>query len=122
MADEAKTQKAAPTRDATRAKIFAAENKQGESVLLKFFGTEIELKQPSIGEIQKFGENVVDGGRIPFAQILVDYAYVPGTTEKVFELGDIESLNQLPFNADIQAVVDTIEQFTNLSVKDAEKN
>lgn len=121
MSEDTKT-KAPLTRDAARAKIFAAENKKGESVVLQFFGTEIELKQPSIGEIQKFGENVAEGGRIAFAQILVDYAYVPGTQEKVFESGDIASLNQLPFNADIQRVIDTIETFTNLSVKDAEKN
>lgn len=111
-----------PNRDNIRAKVFASDTRKGETALIDFFGTTIELRQPSIGEIQKFGDAVGDDKSIGFTNILIDYAYVPNTDEKVFEEGDVADLNELPFGADVQRVIAAIEKFTNLSVNDAEKN
>lgn len=110
------------TRDNVRARIFAADNTRGEAEIINFFGTKIELRQPSVGDMQKFSEQAGQGDTTQFTQILVSYSYVPGTNEKVFESGDVASLNLLPFNAEMQHVVTVIERFTNLSVQEAEKN
>lgn len=110
------------SRDALRARIFAAENKRGKSTIVEFFGTDIELREPSVGDIQRLGERLNDEKSIGFVQILIDYAYVPGTDDKAFEEGDMETLSQLTFGADVQRVLEAVEGFTNLSIKDAEKN
>ena len=105
-------------RDAIRSKILSSANMHGATRLITFFGSEIELHQPSVGDIQKLGADA----KLGFTQVLIDYAFVPNTKEKVFVAGDLEALNELPFNMDIQKVINVIEEFTNLSVTDAEKN
>lgn len=116
--------KASPTtaRDTIRASIFAAKNREGKRAVVNFFGTDIEIHQPSVGDINRYSEQLGAGDSIPFAEVLINYAYVPSTETKVFESGDIDTLNELPFNEDIQKVISIVEGFTNVSPKEAEKN
>lgn len=108
------------TRTELRARIFAAENTTRKKIKLTFFNAEIELRQPTAGDILRYMEN--DARSLNLISVLLDYAYVPGTNEKVFEEGDVETLKQLPFNEDMQQVTKAIEQFTNVMVGQAEKN
>ena len=107
-------------RDEIRAKILSQENMRGKSVELKFFGADIELRQPSLGQIQQYMES--GDNKISLIRMLLDYAYVPGTDERVFEAGDVEALSQLPFGEDMSKVAAAIEKFTSLVIGDAEKN
>lgn len=108
------------TRDELRSAILSSANMKRKSVKLKFFGAEIELLQPTAGDIMRYMDDSTKSLNI--ANVLLDYAYVPGTEEKVFEEGDLENIKQLPFNEDMQALVKAIEQFTNIMVGEAEKN
>lgn len=107
----------AKTRDSIRSAILSSESKRRKSKVLPFFGQDIEIRQPSVGDMMKFSE-----GNKSFIQVLIDFAFVPGTNEKVFEATDKAALEELPFNEDVQAVLDAVTELTSASVKDAEKN
>ena len=80
------------SRDEMRAKIFAAKPKT--ELVEDFYGTSIELRQPSIAvalETRNQGEDEA------IFTMLLNYAYVPGTEEKIFEREDVEMLRGLPF-------------------------
>lgn len=99
----------APTRQSIRDRIFAAKSR---SMTIDFFGTNIELRQPKMGDVlaMRRGESNLDAAQM----MLVHYAYIPGTDEKVFEETDIDSLDQLPFGEDMtrfsEAVADLMGQ------------
>lgn len=107
-------------RDEIRAAILASDNLKRKTVPLKFFGAEIELRQPTTGDIIRATEGGTN--RFTLVNVLLDYAYVPGTDEKVFEEGDVEHLKSLPYNEDMKSLTQAIETFTNILVGDAEKN
>lgn len=108
------------TRNELRAKILSHENLVRKKVELTFFGASIELRQPTAGDIMKYMDEQTKTMNI--VSILLDYAYVPGTDDKVFEEGDVETLKQLPYNEDMQKLTRAIEEFTNIMVGEAEKN
>ena len=106
-------------RAASRATIFSANAMAKKSIVLPFYGAQIELRQPAIGEL----EGLSDGDTsIPIVNILVRHAYVPGTDEKMFDFADTEQLKLLPFNDEMKAVSEAIGQLTNVQVSVAEKN
>jgi hypothetical protein len=111
------------TRDDIRKAIFSADASKRQSIKLNFFGTEIELRQASIMEVQaQIERRATSNGTVSIADYLIDYAYVPGTDEKVFESGDKETIAQLPFNKDMTKLTEAITSLTNIDVKAAEKN
>ena len=107
-------------RTEIRALILSSENLKRKTLVFTFFGAEIELRQPTTGDIMRYMEESTR--TMSLVNILLDYAYIPGTDEKVFEAGDIDTLKQLPYNEDMQKLTKVIEQFTNVIVSDAEKN
>lgn len=108
------------SRDALRALIFSAEKAKPKTVALNFFGADIELRQPSVGDIQKYMES--ESQTMSMVSVLIDYAYVPGTDEKVFDPADADTLKALPFNEDVRKATEAINTFTNVVLGDAEKN
>ena len=110
------------TRDALRKAIFASENKRGKFEIAEFFGQKIELRQPTIGQL----EAMISGGgetkNLNIVPILIDYAYVPDTNEKVFEPTDADALATLPFGEDCQRVMDVLKSFMDLKVEEEVKN
>lgn len=106
-------------RDALRGKIFTSANRRGKSKVMPFFGTKIEIRQPSVGQLQDLMEDTNDITLVP---ILVNYAYVPGTMTKIFEDTDIESIKLLPCNDECMAIIQVLTSFVDLSVEDASKN
>lgn len=107
-------------RDEIRALVLADANLKRHSITVNFFGADIELRQPTTGDIIRSIED--ESRKMTLVRVLLDYAYVPGTDEKVFEEGDIPVLEQLPYNSDMKALTKAIEAFTNILVGDAEKN
>lgn len=107
------------TRDEARAKIFAAENTKGKTKTVKFFGTEIELHQPTVAQVLAMEK---DAENRSFVNNLVEHAYIPGTTTKVFEIADIDTLKELPFNGDVGAVCDALKELTAMDLEASEKN
>jgi hypothetical protein len=102
------------TRDMLRAKIFAAH--EVKKIPVDFFGVKIELRQPVLSDIIKAqGEEDRESAII---QTLVDYAYVPGTEQKVFETGDAASFKTMPFGADFLRVSKALEDLTEINFLD----
>jgi hypothetical protein len=103
------------SRDALRAKIFGA---KPESRTIEFFGGQVELRQPTLGaamEMRRLGEEDAT------VQMLVNYAFVPGTQEHVFEEADAEGIQQIPFGPDMQRLTTAINDLIGVTVEGLEK-
>jgi len=110
-----------PSRDDIRAAIFSSDSKKPQVFSLTFFGQKLELRQPSVDNIIKLSDessnttnNVVD--------ILIEYAFIPGTTEKVFEKTDADAIKSLPFNKDFSAVIAGFKELTDINLEEEAKN
>lgn len=113
------------TRDAIRAAIFAGTNMKPKSKVIDFFGQSIEIKQLNLDTVLSMRTNDENADtKSRMVQMVVLYAFVPGTEERVFEDTDRDTLLQLPFGPDFQRLQNTITELTNvnLATEDAEKN
>src|SRR5690349_13839844 len=100
-------------RDEIRAAIFSGKNIRKERISL--FGTEIEVRQPTLGEMLDFQS--MEDRKNAIARLLITYSYVPNTDIKVFEDTDMESLLALPFGAELVEVNNAIERLTSVQVQ-----
>lgn len=90
---------------------------------LDFFGQKIEIVQPSVSDVAKLSEGRTAGEvNISLVDVLIDYAYVPGTNEKVFEVGDKDILKELPFGPEMTALSELLSELYGGSIKEKEKN
>ena len=104
------------TRDDIRGAIF---NQPIQHTEIQFAGITMELRQPSVGAI--IGREKTDSKAF-MTQMLIDYCFVPGTGEKVFEETDQESLMAVPFNADwinLQKKIDKLSDLGTLKAEEA---
>ena len=118
----AKTELPAATsaRDAIRDAIIGGPDKT-KTKIVEFFGQEIELRQPSMEVIMNMQAS--EGDRAAsMANMIINYSYVPGTLERIFEEADAEALTALPFGADVQRIQRAINELTSLDIKAAEGN
>jgi len=104
---------ASHARDEIRAKIFSGKNIRKE--FLTLFGAEIELRQPSLGEMLDFQQ--MPDRKYAIAGMLIAYSFVPGTNEKVFEDTDVESILTLPFGPEMVEVSNAITRLTSVEVQ-----
>ncbi len=91
-----------------------------ESEQIEFFGQMIELRQPTmraILELQDLPDKVEAA-----SQMVINYAFVPGTNEKVFESTDLDTIAGMPFGKDMQRLNDAIQKLTDIDVLGEEKN
>lgn len=109
-------------RDELRAKIFSAENRKLKTKVIELLGTTVEIRQPTLAQINKLSKMSADDKIPALIRIMVEYCYVPGTTEKVFELSDAESLSTLPSGKWLSDFNAAVEELTGVNVKEAEKN
>ena len=103
-------------RDAIRKALIGTKHK-GNSEIVKLFGVEIELRQPTLGAIIDARSD--DDEKTRTTDIFINYSYVPGTDEKVFETTDRASILIWPFNDDILQVQIAITKLTGIDVSDA---
>lgn len=112
------------SRDAIRAKIFSTKPKT--ELIENFYGVTIELRQPSL-EVALEVRNTEEKAYL--YQMLVDYAYIPGTQEKLFTEEDIAALKQLPFGDDMTTLMGAVNRLLGIDsaavaemLKDATKS
>ncbi len=99
-------------RDQIRAAAF---NQSKASKIVMYAGQEIEVRQPEVGVA--FAKNTAGderSGKTMVVQMLIDYCYVPGTDEKVFDDADMDALLALPFNGDWLRLNQAINELTDL--------
>lgn len=101
-------------RDKIRAQVF--QSRKPKAKVIEFFDAEIELRQPTLGAILDAANE--EERRAAIIDTLVNYAYVPGTDEKVFEDTDADSFKAMPWGADFQRVAKTLEEITELNFLD----
>jgi hypothetical protein len=101
-------------RDLLRATILATH--QPKSRLLEFFGVEIELRQPLLGDILKAQSE--QNPEIGVINTLISQAFVPGTDERIFEEGDIAVLRLKPFDANFLRVAKALEELSEVNFLD----
>jgi hypothetical protein len=112
------------TKNEIRSKIFDSKNKIYKSTVVMFFGTKLELRQPSLKDVmgeEDLPEGVKQDPLEKALSVLLKYAYVPGTDDKVFDISDIESLGELPFGEDFNNAVTEFNKLANVNVDKTEK-
>lgn len=102
------------SRDQIRGSIFAS--KKLKTKIIDFFGTQIEIRQNSFGQILEASSR--EDRESAVVEALIANAYVPNTDVKVFEEGDVASLKELPFGADFMRVNKAIEELTEVNFLD----
>jgi hypothetical protein len=107
---------AAPlTRDQIREKVFGA---KAESKIIDFFGAQVELRQPTVGVTMEMRQGTPEQAT---SQMLINYTFVPGTQEKVFEEADAEAIMQLPFGPDMNRYTTEVNKLVGISTEGLEK-
>lgn len=101
------------TRDQIRAALLG-KTPLAKSKLINVFGIDLELRQPSLGSIMDTREN--DDAKARAADMIVKYAYVPGTDELVFEATDRDLILRWPFGEDLLALQTAITELTGLDI------
>jgi hypothetical protein len=106
-----------PTRDSLRAEIFKTRERRTE--IFEFFGVQIELRQPTYGDVAKARSNEDREGGI--IDTLVDQAFVPGTDIRIFTQEDADSFKAMPFGKDFLRVAKALENLTEVDFRDSKK-
>ncbi len=109
---------AAKTRDALRERLMSAKKFKSEKI--KLFDEYVEIRQPSVGQIldaQSFEDQ-----KKALVNILVNYCFVPGTEEKVFENTDEAGIMAWPVGQWFTDINEAITRLTNIDVAGAEGN
>lgn len=111
-------------RNQIRAAIFDSENTKPKHEPLTFFGQKIEIRQPDLDTILTFSNSAGDDRKHMMVSMIVMWAFVPGTDERVFEETDQDQLLKLPFGPDFAALNKAIQNLTDVTLlaQAAEKN
>lgn len=107
-------------KDNIRTKIFSSNQFKSAEFLL--FGERLELRQPSVGELLKLSKVDQNQDKLAVAQILIDYAYVPGSDEKVFSKADYDSIVNLPSGKWISDLIEAWGELAGGDEAKVEKN
>ena len=99
------------SRDEMRTAIFAS--KDIAVKVFTFFGVEVELHQPKLVDIINAAEN--PNSKSALLNALIRDAYVPGTTQRLFDDTDLESLMQLPFGEDFNRLVKALGELSDVN-------
>ena len=105
------------TRDQLRAALIGKKHK-GKTEVVTLFGCEVELRQPTLATILEAREE--DDEKIRTTDVFINYAYVPGTDERIFEDTDRQRILEWPFSEDLIEVQVTIARLTGVDLANAE--
>jgi hypothetical protein len=86
---------------------------------VSLFGQTIELQQPTLRAILD-AQNITDNKERSI-DMIIQYAYVPGTNDHIFEAGDKEMILQWPFTRELLDIQLAIAELTGVDVGEAEE-
>ena len=110
------------SRDNIRSKIFNAKNKHRKSKVIDFMGEDVEVRQPTVKQVQELAKEARKEDSDAVLLSIMEYCYVPGTDDKVFEDADKDGLLDLPVGEWLNNLNQAIEEMTGVDVRMAEKN
>ena len=105
-------------RSNVRSKLFGKKEFAYRDIDL--FGETVRVVQPSVGQILKAQQN--QDTKNALVNLLIDYCYIPGTKEKVFEKGDEAAIMEWPVGPWFSELNSAIADLTNIDVSGASKN
>ncbi len=109
-------------RKELRANIFKSSNKKIESMNIS--GSQIEIHQPTIGEIADLNQSEGDveiPRRDTISEMIIKYCFVPGSNERVFSKEDKDGILNLPATV-LSDFNTSFAKLTNIDMEDVEKN
>lgn len=118
----AKQTNVSDVRKQLRDKIFTSDRAKPKSETLEFFGADVELRQPTIGRILDLRDAAKEDSKFAAMQMIIEYTYVPGTNERVFDEADLDALLGMPFGEDMTRMHQAIAKLTNINVEGLAKN
>jgi hypothetical protein len=101
------------TRNELRAALIGKKHLPN-SERVQLFGVEIELRQPTLSSILKSREE--DDERKRTTDVFLNYAYVPGTDELIFEEGDRDTILNWPFSEELFQIQMIIAKLTGVDI------
>ena len=108
-------------RGEIRTQILSGNQDKFESKILPLFGAKVEIRQPTLAAILAY-QKAIGEDEIAFVRLMIDFCFVPGSKEKVFEEADKESLLQMPFTKELQDFILEITALMGVQVEVAEGN
>ncbi len=117
-AEEAETTTKVLTRDQMRA-VLLGDPAKPESEDIEIFGIKVEFRQPTFGAMMDARTIADDKTRT--VEMIVAYAFVPGTNERVFEDTDRDTILSWPFSSDIVEIQRVIARLTGVDIEAIEE-
>jgi len=111
------------TRDEIRARIFSSDVFKREEI--EAFGITIEIRQTTLGRVLELQAKLETDRTKAIGLSFLEFCYVPGTDERLFDEADLDGILALPFGEDFQKVQDVINKLMGVSekaIQDAEGN
>lgn len=105
-------------RDDIRAAMLSGSKAKSKEITV--FGVKLELRQPSMGEILDMQAMAETKQRVIHS--LINYCYVPGTNEKVFDTTDTDALLARPFGKEFAEIQLAIAELTTLDIEQEKGN
>lgn len=106
------------SRDDIRAALIGS-TPPVEKRTITIFGIVLELHQPLFGAIMSARE--IDDPAKRAAYMIIEYAFVPGTNQKVFEPTDVEFILRWPFGDDLLTLQNAIADLAGVDIGAAEE-
>lgn len=106
------------SRDEIRARLIGS-TPAAQSEIVTIFKTRLEVKTPPLEEILSKGADAELDTVASSVQMIIDYCYVPGTDEKVFEDTDAPFIRRWPFTADLMEFQRVISRLTGIDIEGA---
>ncbi len=83
------------------------------------FGAEIEIRQPTLGAILEAQE--IPDNKERTVGMIIEYAFVPGTDERIFDNADREVILTWPFGDELVKIQMAIAELTGVDISEAEE-
>lgn len=103
-------------RDSIRSQVFSSDTFKREPV--EAFGTEIEIRQTTLGRVLELQEKLAKDRKGAIGLAFIEFCYVPGTDDRLFDDTDLNLILGLPFGEDFQKVQDVINKLMGVSEED----
>ncbi|KKN90085.1 hypothetical protein LCGC14_0231980 [marine sediment metagenome] len=107
-------------RDEIRAALFSS--KQFKRKKVKILEQDVEIKQPSVGELTGIGKLDEDKDKNSVCLLMIEYCYVPGTNEKIFTKEDYDGIMGFPSGDWVQTFNRAWMELAGIDWEEAEKN
>ncbi|KKN66738.1 hypothetical protein LCGC14_0468490 [marine sediment metagenome] len=106
------------TRDDLRGRLLGTKAKP-KIEMVTLFGEDVELRQPSFGSMLDARE--IADTKTRTIEMIVQYAFVPGTNERIFEDTDRDVILGWPFGEDVLEIQNAIARLSGIDIEALEE-